>query len=773
MKSPAEKAMQVTVGKYSDHTKSAVLGILSAIVAFMLSNTVIFLEYAPFGVAFIAALPKKYILAGGAGAVIGYMFGLHTIDTTFYISAVIIAAAVKWVLSAMSKGKSAAISVAAAFFGISVVAVATTISGYFAGIDFLMQIALALLGAALSYFFYKSFEAVKRSGNLLSLANSEVTAIIIALSILLLSFSHFEVLSVSPARVLAVIIIMAAALNAREYGGAIAGVAMGFAMSLAYGDYLFIAASYAFAGLISAIFARLGKFSLAAVFIIAHGVISIRVGATDEVISSVIEVTAAGVIFILLPRVIHLRLHKFFTFKKPGKKADGLRRAVCMKLRNTSGAIADVSSTIDEVSSRLQRVSAPSFNQIYLNVEADACKNCALRMHCFETNSAETLKYLSDMIGVVRRHGKITIDDINADFAGRCARPTAIAESVFKHFSSYQNKEAANRRIDEVRTVITHQFNSIGEMLKGMSYEFLSTARFDFNSVTKVESALLSGGITAEDVTAILDEFGRLTVEIRLNNDAERINKGVLMRELSHICERDFDVPIVSKLQDSYLIVLHERAALKVESGIAQFSVSDTGLSGDYGETFVAANSKSYAILSDGMGTGGRAAVDSAMAAGLMARLIKAGFNLGSALKMVNSAMLFKSTDESLATLDIAEIDLFSGELTLSKAGAAATIIKKDGASGKAHSSSMPIGILSDVEFDSAQISLKAGDVVLMLSDGATDAGTDWIIEELDNFRDDSAQRLAEIIASGARRRRENMRLDDITVMAMIVERNA
>ena len=31
-------------------------------------------------------------------------------------------------------------------------------------------------------------------------------------------------------------------------------------------------------------------------------------------------------------------------------------------------------------------------------------------------------------------------------------------------------------------------------------------------------------------------------------------------------------------------------------------------------------------ILSDGMGTGGRAAVDGAMASGLMARLLKAGF---------------------------------------------------------------------------------------------------------------------------------------------------
>ena len=72
-----------------------------------------------------------------------------------------------------------------------------------------------------------------------------------------------------------------------------------------------------------------------------------------------------------------------------------------------------------------------------------------------------------------------------------------------------------------------------------------------------------------------------------------------------------------------------------------------------------------YVILSDGMGTGGRAAVDGAMASGLMSRLIKAGFGYDCSLRILNSSMLFKSTDESLATVDIASIDLFTGQVEL------------------------------------------------------------------------------------------------------------
>ena len=154
-----------------------------------------------------------------------------------------------------------------------------------------------------------------------------------------------------------------------------------------------------------------------------------------------------------------------------------------------------------------------------------------------------------------------------------------------------------------------------------------------------------------------------------------------------------------------------------------------------------------------------------------MSRLIKAGFGLDCALKIVNSAMLFKSVDESTATMDISQIDLFSGKVDMYKAGAVSTIIKRNGRTGKAECKSLPIGILRDVGFDHAVITLSPGDIVLMMSDGVTSEGTDWICAELEAWREDSSQRLAEHIASGARRRRSDGHEDDITVIAAIIEK--
>ena len=176
-------------------------------------------------------------------------------------------------------------------------------------------------------------------------------------------------------------------------------------------------------------------------------------------------------------------------------------------------------------------------------------------------------------------------------------------------------------------------------------------------------------------------------------------------------------------------------------------------------------------ILSDGMGAGGRAAVDSAMAAGLIGRMIKAGFGYDCSLGILNSSMIFKSTDESTATVDIAAVDLHTGRCDLLKAGAAPTLVRRSGRTGKAQSTSLPAGILRDISFDKATIRLRPGDILLLMSDGATAEGTDWICAELENWENGSAQELSEKISLSAKRRRQDNHEDDITVMALIIEK--
>ena len=132
---------------------------------------------------------------------------------------------------------------------------------------------------------------------------------------------------------------------------------------------------------------------------------------------------------------------------------------------------------------------------------------------------------------------------------------------------------------------------------------------------------------------------------------------------------------------------------------------------------------------------------------------------------------MYRSGDESLATLDIAKINLYSGEISIHKAGSAPTFIRRQGIVKKAECQSLPLGILRNVNFEKVSSCLKEDDILLMMSDGATSDGTDWIENELQNFCG-SAEKLCDLIASKAKLKRGENRSDDITVCAAIIRKN-
>jgi stage II sporulation protein E len=109
------------------------------------------------------------------------------------------------------------------------------------------------------------------------------------------------------------------------------------------------------------------------------------------------------------------------------------------------------------------------------------------------------------------------------------------------------------------------------------------------------------------------------------------------------------------------------------------------------------------------------------MGAGLLSKLLSAGFGFDSSLKVVNSALLVKSSDESLATIDCACVDLFTGKCEFYKAGAPKSYIIKDNSISKCELSSMPAGILRGIEFAKRTTILNVGDEIIMMSDGITD----------------------------------------------------
>ncbi len=108
---------------------------------------------------------------------------------------------------------------------------------------------------------------------------------------------------------------------------------------------------------------------------------------------------------------------------------------------------------------------------------------------------------------------------------------------------------------------------------------------------------------------------------------------------------------MISIIKDRCRIQMSEKPVYRIQFGVAQHACDNAQLCGDSYDCFTDGKGRFVAIISDGMGTGGRAAVDGAMASNIMGNLVKAGLGFDCALKIVNSAMQVKSGEESFGNI--------------------------------------------------------------------------------------------------------------------------
>lgn len=741
--------------------------ILAGIAGFIAARAVVADKLLPFGLAFLAGSSVTFTPAAATGVFLSYFIPALGSGGFRYIAAMFAVLAIKLLLGGYKKITGNPIFLAFITLLADFLTSAVTFSGL--NFNFLNAAAESLLAAGGAFFVCRCFKALPRASS--GLTPDELASVFITAGILLTGINGIAFNGISLGHILSITLILTAA----KYGGTLSGsicsitAALALMLSGASGETAVI---YAFIGLVAGVFSSFGKYVQIAVPLIFSLAGSVTSGSPITIAQTVIETALGSALFLALPRKAGIYISRLFSVYPKLATPEGFKKSLTIRLNSAANALCDVSETVEQVSAELAKINSPDFSTVISAVEQDACSGCKLRLHCWESRRDSTVEALLGMTKAIKEGSRSPESGAPEEFRGRCLRVSQVANAAYKRYSDYTSRIAAENRIDEVRSVVSDQFDGISFMLTELARDLESDGNFDNSAAEKAAAALKNLNIHTEECSSKTDRYGRMTIELKVKKEPDSVfNKLQIMKLISVVCERDFDVPTVSEAGGSVFITLSEHAALRVDAGIEQRCASESSMCGDAYKFFYDGRGHFIMILSDGMGTGGRAAVDGAMASGLMCRLIKAGFGYDCSLKILNSSMLFKSTDESLATVDIASIDLYTGQVELYKAGAAPTLIRRSGRTGKAESTSLPAGILREIGFDKATVKCKTGDIVLLMSDGAVCDGTDWIREELENWTDGTADELASRICDGAKRRRSDNHEDDITVMAAIIKK--
>lgn len=172
--------------------------------------------------------------------------------------------------------------------------------------------------------------------------------------------------------------------------------------------------------------------------------------------------------------------------------------------------------------------------------------------------------------------------------------------------------------------------------------------------------------------------------------------------------------------------------------------------------------------ISDGMGSGEQASVESRRVVELAQQLLETGFSARGTLKMVNTVMMLAGAEQHPATLDLCCVDLHTGVLEAMKLGAVATFVLSGNGVEVLEAGEVPAGVLGSVEPVLLSKKLWDGDRVIMVTDGVLEAcpGEDKegsMREYIEGMEVHSVQEMAEEILEFACR--EEGPRDDMTVL--------
>lgn len=714
---------------------------------------------APLSLSFCSGVKRKYLLTCVLGSIFGYLISSEYINSFRYAMATFIVYVLRAYLHTFpSKRDSIILPALISAFSVASTGAAIMIISPFDSKLLFSSVAGSIASFGGAYFFSLSSHSIAKIREKVPLLPKDLTAVSISAVIIFSSLTRIQFFGISAGGITASLAVITFSYLFHESGGALAGI--GGSVGTFFIGSNPLSFSFSIAGLFAGLFSYSGKFLCAMAYVFAYGASFVYLGGSTDKLGLLIESGIASLIFIIIPKKMLKKVKSTLSVKSEDSEDSAL---IKQKLRLIKDALSNTKDTVEKVSEMLSEKAPADTAGVYLRVRDSVCSGCGSYNICWGRELSKTIEGFDEMLDFVRKNGSITPSASPPFISSKCIRIMSLCDSFNKSYSSYSARFAAEGRIKEMRKITADQYDSfclmINDVLDGFENDLHTVPMLSSKILTAIEGLGINRSIAAYSENSA----GKSLVTLELPSDTA-VSDTVICDCINSALEKKFPAPVTVKGETEKIMFFWEKTQIDIKCEYFQISADSGDICGDCFDAFYDGKGGFAAILSDGMGTGSRAAVDSTLALSLLSRLILAGFSFPCAMKLVNSALLIKSHEESLATLDILKLDLYTGKAIIYKAGATVSLIKRKGKISEIKRSAMPVGILREAQFGSLSGTLYKGDTVVLMSDGAADFALDEIKNEL--LKSNDTEGLPERLCTIAKSKMTEKN-DDITVVCI------
>lgn len=746
--------------------KSVIVGVISII----LGASQLFGTIAPFAPAFLGALPSRYLLTALVGSVVGSMLFASPIYQMYYIISLCIIFGIRLILSKIIKGRAKPL-----LYGCITMTVMTILSLTYSSISMLVQLNVVLmlleafLAGALTYFYAISADKLLVKKWNISMSTMEMTSITILIIPLIAALAGISIFRVSLGVIVGVVCIYIAIARYGIVGASVSSIIVAIALNMYSLEMMEFSGMLIISAFIAGVFSPIKKFGIMTALVAVSTFSLFLLGAPIALAFRVIEILFATAIFVLIPPKF-LQTGASIETTKSG--ITPIKSSISSKLDFASDTIRDLQQDLVSVSKRFDEIDSNNISTVYDSAAGIVCRGCTMQLKCWDDNCNETIRAFYPLNNALRQYSKVDKTQMPSYFQDNCCKLEKLTNEINNCYHAYSIKEGTKRHVTESRGLIIDQFHSIADMLLEVGDELSDISGYDEEATNAATKAFIKLCCEPTQVISTIDKFGRTSIEIYVEKNIA-VSKLAICEAISNVTQKDFDLPCISNVNGKTKIALFEKATFCIDFSAEQKSCNSDDVCGDCYEYFID-KGYAYCVLSDGMGSGKRAAIDSVMTCSILVKLVKAGFGLQSALKLINSSLLVKSTDESLATLDVARIDLYTGETELYKAGAASSYVCTKGRCIKVDTTSLPMGIIREVELEQTHVQLRSRDLLVMVSDGVSVADNpddEWLSTMIGECSHMNAKDISSRIMFEAQKKQTDMREDDRTIIVCKIKK--
>ena len=659
--------------------------------------------------------------------------------------------------------------------------------------DVLASITLSIIALVFYKIFVNSIVVVQEFYEKRAFSIEEVIGASLMLAIAVGGIGDFNVAGFSIRNILSILIVMVLGWKNGMLIGTTSGVTIGVTLGVITNSEPIMIAAYAISGMIAGILNRFGKIGVVVGFALGNILLAyVANGYTVELIHFK-EILIASIGLLFVPKTLQIDIEEFTGKSKllPSMSDRALNKSkeVAESLNNVSNAINEMATTYrgqddldavekDNISSDenkeifigelLNNLEPYKDNMLYDDIaKADG----EIDNEIFELLLEKQEISRKDLLQIFANCNSYIVgaedNKISKQLEGnimQIVRTINVSYKVAKSNFIWKKKEEQTKK--NISNQLKNVSNAIKSMAKDIEKDIKAEEKYQAERLEIVD-LLRQRDIEVQDI--MIKKDNRFIVEIYLT----RLLENTKLEQIAEILTNILKEPIVLNAEATVgkkIVYLSDDKYI-MTIGMAQETKNNSKQSGDSILNIRLKDGKYLVAISDGMGSGKEAKNSSNQTLRLLENLLVSGFDKKASLDLINNALM-NQNKETFATLDIAIVDLYEGNVEFIKSAACPTYIKKNKRVQMIKSNSLPTGILEESKLETFDKDINDGEIVVLCSDGILDSNVEyknkelWIKYLLEDIETTNTQKIANLILEESVDNNYGIAKDDMSVVA-------